>query len=133
MGAWSAEPFGNDMAGDWSWELDDANSWDAVAAVFDAYLSADDSDEETGWIIVAAAETVAHGLGRPTQDDEYTESVAAYVARVGSPPDELVIRARTALDKVSAEGSLLAELWADSDETDAWRSAIAAIERALRH
>ena len=30
MGAWSVEPFGNDVAADWAWELEDESDWGVV-------------------------------------------------------------------------------------------------------
>ncbi|MFT4280971.1 DUF4259 domain-containing protein [Microbacterium sp.] len=131
MGAWSEEPFGNDTAADWGWELDDAESWEFVTEVLRDFLAASDADEDTEAIVVAAAETVAHGLGSPTQDDSYTESVTAFVERVGAPPAETVALARDALRVVRGDGSASAELWAEADDLEAWRDALGRIDAAL--
>lgn len=131
MGTWSEAPFGNDTAADWSWELDEADSWDFVTTALKGYLAEDDPDEDTESVAIAAAETVAHGVGSPTQDDSYTESVSSFVKRVGSPPAETVAAAREALRKVVAAESPLAELWSDSGTLDRWLSAIERISTVL--
>jgi hypothetical protein len=128
MGAWSAEPFGNDDAADWAWELDDAQDWDIVREAFDAVADPEDGDEGAEAIAVAAAEVVAHGLGRPTQSDSYTESVTDFVARVGAPPDDLPSRAVEALNAVTTSGGALRELWEDDAE---WLSRTTEVRQAI--
>jgi hypothetical protein len=43
MGAWSHEPFGNDDAGDWALELEEATDLSYIEASLDAVLDADGS------------------------------------------------------------------------------------------
>lgn len=131
MGAWSVEPFGNDEAGDWAWELDGAKSWHFIGDALRYYLGVKEPDDSDDTIAVAAAEVVAHGLGRATQDDSYTESVTAYVERMGEPSADIVDLAQRALAKVSAEESELASLWDDEEQGPAWRDAVGAIADAL--
>lgn len=130
MGAWSAEPFGNDDAADWAWELDDAADWGIVRDALDAAADPEESDEGVDALAVAAAEVVAHGLGRPTQSDSYTESVAEFVARVGAPPTDLAARAIEVLGVVTSSDGPLRELWAETDESE-WLSRTDEIRQAL--
>ena len=67
MGTWSGEPFGNDVAADFAWELDEQKRWNVVRdALREALRSKELLDADTACIAIAAAEVVAHGLGRPT-------------------------------------------------------------------
>ena len=131
MGTWSGEPFGNDEAADWAWELDGADDWDIVRTalrdVIDGDHDAPDADAAT--LAIAAAEVVAHHRGRPTQSDSYTESVSSVVSRVSEPPADMVAVALTALDIATAPGGELAELWSDDDEE--WRGATDRLREAL--
>lgn len=130
MGAWSGEPFGNDSAADWAWELEDASDWSPVRSALDEALAAEGPiDEDVATFAIAAAEVVAHGLGRATQSDAYTEEVAAFVDRVGVPPEDLVGLALSALAVAAGPESELSELWDGSDE---WRAANERLVAALR-
>jgi hypothetical protein len=131
MGVWSGEPFGNDTAADWAWELDDQRDWQVVdAALNEAANAGEYIDADIASNAIAAAETVAHGLGRATQDDAYTDSVTAFVARAPKPSDETVQLALAALAAASGPNSELTELWAESAEPD-WSDANARIKQAL--
>jgi len=87
-------------------------------------------DEDDATLSIAAAEVVAHGLGKPTQSDAYTESVAKFVARVPAPTRELVVRARDALAAATGPQSGLTELWSESGDAD-WAKANAQLLAAL--
>ncbi|AZS42556.1 hypothetical protein BWL13_00090 [Microbacterium oleivorans] len=130
MGAWSEEPFGNDTAADWAWELDEADSWAFVTDVLQSYAAGGEEDQDVDAIAVAAAAVVAHGAGLALSDQEDTESVEGFLARVGAPPASVVALARAALDKVGGD-SELAELWAESDEIDEWRATLTRVRDAL--
>jgi len=131
MGAWSGEPFGNDTAADWAWELEENDDWSFVADVLGQVFQAEGViDQDVATSVIAAAEVVAHGLGRATQDDSWTEAVDAYVGRAGTPPDFLVELAVSALALATGPTSELTELWAE--DPDEWRAANGRIEAALR-
>ncbi|MBB2975804.1 hypothetical protein FHX49_001371 [Microbacterium endophyticum] len=116
MGTWSGEPFGNDVAADFAWELDEQKRWNMVRdALREALQSEDPLDADTAAIAIAAAEVVAHGLGRPTQSDVYTESVEGFVSRARKPSGRLVKDAERAVTVAASADSELAELWAESD------------------
>ena len=133
MGAWSAEPFGNDTAADWAWELEESSDWTVVAQTLQAALSADEPiDSDIATTAIAAAEVVAHGLGRPTQDDPYTEAIDQFVGGAPAPSPELVELALSGLAAATRPTSELTELWAEADARD-WEQAIARIEAALRN
>jgi hypothetical protein len=131
MGAWSAEPFGNDSAADWAWELDDSTDWQVVEDAFREVLDVGDAiDADVASNAIGAAETVAQGLGRATQDDSFTESVGAFVARVSRPGAETVRLALAALAAATGPTSELTELWEDSGREE-WDRANARIAAAL--
>ena len=129
MGAWSEEPFGNDTAADWAQELSDQVTWDIVEHVLRAAAIYGVDDDDLATVAFAAAEVVAHGLGKPTQSDAYTTSVEAFVKRVGAPNPALVTLAARALDKSTRPSSDLAELWEDDE---AWQAAVEKLAAMLK-
>lgn len=133
MGTWSAEPFGNDAAADWAWELDDSEDWGIVADALRLVLDEDDPaelDADTATVAIAAAEVLAHSLGRPTQSDSYTESVAAFINRAPAPPAGLAAEALKALDVATTPAGELAELWLD-EGSEEWSAANDRLREAL--
>lgn len=128
-GAWSAEPFGNDTAADWAYELEDHVDWSVVSAALrvaaDSEPASLDADDAT--VAVAAAEVVARGLGR-IDTPAFSEHVEAYVARVPAPTAEVVALAREALAIAASDAGELAELW---EEDVDWRSENERLRAAL--
>jgi hypothetical protein len=119
MGAWGVGMFENDDAGDWVYQLEEANDLDLVrgtllaAADHEGYLEVPACS-----MALAAAEVVAALAGRPASDlpDEVLTWIGAH--RLTVPPDLRALSVR-ALDQVAA-GSELKELWAESEESGAW-------------
>jgi Domain of unknown function (DUF4259) len=132
MGTWGAEPFSNDVAADWAWELDDANDWQIVREALSAVLAPrEELDEDFACVAIAAAEVVAMGLGRGTQDDAFTEGLKEFVVRASTPTPELVQLALDGLAAATGPNSGLTLLWAEVDPTE-WNQANARLETALR-
>ncbi|MFG6445967.1 DUF4259 domain-containing protein [Microbacterium sp. P06] len=132
MGAWSGEPFGNELATEWAWELESAHDWRGVHAALERAASPEAPlDEDTATIALAAAEVVARGLGRPTQDDAYIEDVAAFVSRVPAPDPDLVRLAHAAIERAGDPSGSLGRVW-QSCGPDAWREATDRLSLALR-
>lgn len=96
-----------------------------------ALRSKDALDVDTACIAIAAAEVVAHGLGRPTQSDAYTESVEEFVRRARRPSGRLATAAARAVAAASAPDSELADIWLD-DHAHEWHAANARLLSALR-
>ena len=123
MGAWGVGSFENDDAGDWVWQLEDAEDLSlvhaalAAAAQADGYLESPTSSEA-----LAAAEVVAALAGHPAGDlpDGVQAWVAAHSTTVS--PD-LRALALGAVERVATE-SELQELWAESNEGGAWRDRV---------
>ena len=133
MDTWSGEPIGNDVAADFAWELDEEKRWNVVKnALREALRIKEPLDADTACIAIAAAEVVAHGLGRPTQSDAYTESVEGFVARARKPSNRLVKAAERALAIATSPDGELAELWAEGDAHE-WHDANARLVSALAH
>ncbi len=134
MGAWSHEPFGNDTANDWAYRLEDVQDLSLIEAAFDAvnnnegeYLDASVAEEA-----VAAAETLAHLLGRGAQMDSCTEKVQRWAKSVSARPNPaLKNKARQALQRVLADGSELRELWEETEEYPEWQESITTLQVAI--
>jgi hypothetical protein len=134
MGAWSHEPFGNDTASDWAYGLDDARDLRLIQGAVNAVVEGEDGylDASIAEEAVAAAEVIAHLLGRGTQHDSYTERVQAWASSISAKPNpELRRKARQALQRILSEDSELRELWQESDEYAAWEGSIKALQYAI--
>jgi hypothetical protein len=132
VGAWSAEPFGNDTAADWAWELDEADNWDLVLDALTGVLAEEPAsvDADVASVVIAAAEVVAHANGRPTQSDAYTESVTSFVERRPDAPLGIIPVALSALAIATSPKGELAELWSESG-TEEWTRAIVRLRESL--
>jgi hypothetical protein len=132
MGAWGIDAFANDGAMDWFAVLEAEGlivTGAAVQAILDLapdYLEAPVCEEG-----LAAAEIIAGVRGRPSQD--LPPDVAAYVRKQAGFDlgDELIENTRRAVALV-LESSELAELWAESDEADAWRASVIDLQTRLQ-
>lgn len=134
MGTWSHEPFGNDIANDWAYQLAGVQDWSVVEAAFDAVLESPEEyiESEQGSQVVAAAEVLAKALGRGTQSDAYTEKVEEWLQLMAmAPPAELRGKAKGALARILGEDSELNELWVESGEPDPWRDSVSALIAAM--
>lgn len=132
MGAWSHEPFGNDDANDWAYELEEAEDLSYVEAALDAVLESDGYLEAPeASCAVAAVEVIAKLLGKGTQSDAYTEKVDEWVMRVRiKPPRPLLEKARRALERVRGEQSELRELWHEGDAAE-WEASLNSLHVAV--
>lgn len=132
MGAWSHEPFGNDDANDWAYDLEGVSDFSLIEEALDQALEAEDYLEAPeASTAVAAVEVLAKLLGRGTQDDAYTEKVDAWVQSVYlQPSPALLKKAQRVLKRVAGKNSELKELW-DEDDDGAWATSIAALKQAI--
>lgn len=134
MGTWSHEPFGNDTACDWAYEVKESNDWSVVAATIKRvndhgpdYLDADLASEA-----VAAAEVLAKALGKGSQQDAYTEAVDDWLASMTvSPAPELLADADKALARILGDESELKELWQDSGDDAEWVASVESLRAVL--
>ncbi|PCN48119.1 hypothetical protein Csp2054_08135 [Curtobacterium sp. 'Ferrero'] len=126
MGTWSAEPIGNDTAADFVAELGGQKRWTLVRAALRVAWGANALDSDVAAAAIAAAEVVAHGLGRPTQSDAYTDEIERFVGRARRPSRRLADRAARTVEFAARPDGELAELWAKADaDASAWYDAIA--------
>lgn len=134
MGTWSHEPFGNDTANDWAYELEGSSDLSIVEATLRRALEEGSGylDADVGAEAVAAAEVLAKALGRGTQADAYTEKVDAWLKTIPAEPvPELLTLAQQALTRVLGEQSELSELWLEAEDADQWRASVVALRTAL--
>ena len=132
MGAWGAGSFDNDDAGDWVWELEEAEDTAILEGAFSRVVDAEDYLEAPDCSVgIAAAEVVAALRQRPAS--ELPDEVTAFVARIGAPPSpDLVSSALRALERIRTK-SELQELWDESpDGRSEWQGAVAELEARLR-
>lgn len=134
MGTWSHEPFGNDTANDWAYDLEERKDYSLVEQAIQQVLDNGDDylDADLAVEAVAASEVLAKSLGRGTQSDAYTENVDAWLKSItAKPTSELLSKAQAALTRVLGKDSELRELWEDSDDLQNWESSIKALQSAI--
>lgn len=128
MGAWGLGSFENDTALDWVFDLTEGGL-DLIEQALDVVPGLQlDADE--GSQALAAAEIVAalNGRGRGNLPEEVT----AWMASV-QPMDAQPLRAKAlqALDAVLSEDSELRELWAETEDFEAWKADVEALKTLL--
>lgn len=134
MGTWSHQPFGNDAANDWAYDLEKQTDFSLVAQAIQDVLDngADYLDSDLAVEAVAASEVLAKAVGRGTQSDAYTKKVDAWLASVAAKPTpDLLSKAHQALTRILGPDSELRELWEESDDFSAWESSIKALQAAV--
>jgi hypothetical protein len=131
MGTWSVEPFENDTAADWVWDLEDSPSVDPLLAALDvgpAYIEAD-----AGVLAVCAAHLLAAARD-PARVVEIPEDLLGFLKRhrgtlLAIDPQPVIALLKRVLDEDDSE---LAQLWQESDEDYAkWQAHTAGIVATL--
>jgi hypothetical protein len=123
MGTWSHEPFGNDTANDWAYELEDTTDFSVIDATLQTALDEgqEDLDADLAMEAIAAIEVLAKSLGHGTQTDVYTDKVDEWVDRISLKPSaDLLQKAEQVLALVASDDSELKELWQESEEYELW-------------
>ncbi len=81
---------------------------------------------------VAAADVLARLKGDSGQLDAYTESVDQWVKNHPmTPPEILVRKARSVLDRIQGKNSELRELWEESPDYSKWVASLDALKQRL--
>jgi hypothetical protein len=127
MGAWGVGTFENDDAWDYAAEIAKSpnlsrieTSLDRVLMAGATHLEAPEASEA-----LAAADIVARLKGNFGKQDSYTEAVDKWVRQIKiTPSAELLEKARRAIHRVLVEPSELLELGSESEELEAWKSAV---------
>jgi hypothetical protein len=130
VGTWGTGPFDNDDAADFAADLEDSQAGDPVRVVTrvltDTMAARDYLEADLGAEAVAAAALLAAQCpgGDPIGPEGPHGELPTF-------PDTLRPLAVRALDRVLADDSELTELWAESDESDGWRSGILRLRGVL--
>lgn len=115
MGAWGSEPFANDDASDWVYELEETDDLTAVRAALGAVGDAEHVELPEGSAAIAAAEVVAAaaGSGRPDLPPEVTDWLTTTNVLPTLADRDLALRA---VRRNRSADSELAELWEEADD-----------------
>lgn len=135
MGTWDVGSFDNDDAADWAYELEDCGDLSVIENAIAGVLDPDDDYVEAPVAAeaIAAIEVLARLQGNWGERSAYTETVDAWVERERLPvPAALAKQAVQALDRIVGEQSELRELWAESEEFDAWMASVAELRSRVR-
>jgi len=130
MGAWSAETFGNDRAGDWACELAEADDLTFVEQTLDEVLAngAAYLDSDAACAGLAACEVLARLKGQWGKRDADSRNVDDWVeSHLQIVPKRLIAKAIEVIDRITREPSELLELWAESEKSRscAWPDVVA--------
>lgn len=124
MGAWAMDALGNDDAMDWAYDLESCDDLSLVEAALDGVLDSDDDylDALEASVALAAIEVIARLQGHQGIANEGIDTWVKDHPLVPGPA--LVEKAHRAIDRILDENSELKELWAESDEFEAWTTSI---------
>lgn len=130
MGAWGTGSFENDDALDWVAGIEGFDGLSTVRAKLKQVAGATgDLESPDACQAIAAAEVVAAVSGQPgASPPEPVQKLMDVQVTILQADRDL---AREALDRILAAPSELAELWAESDENDAWQAAMAELRGRL--
>jgi hypothetical protein len=135
MGAWNCDPFGNDTACDWKYDLEETDDLSLISesigkihAAGSEYLEAPDAEEA-----IAAADALARLRGRFYARNSYTKSLDNWVASHPIPPPEgLLDSAVRSIDRILTGPSELLELWSESDKFSEWKKHLTDLQGRLK-
>ncbi|MFW2335686.1 DUF4259 domain-containing protein [Ilumatobacter sp.] len=131
VGAWGTGVYDNDAAADWTADLA-LDGLSAVRAALVGVAEAGYIEAPEGAAAVAAADVVARLRSGGGERSAYCADVVSWVDQNPSKPSvELVAAARAAIGSVRGDGSELAELWAESDEFEAWHTTLDEVQGRL--
>jgi hypothetical protein len=135
MGAWDCDPFGNDMACDWAYDLEECSDLSLIEATLKKvndcgteYLEAPEAEEA-----IAAADTLARLKGYFYEKNAYTQTVDDWVkSHTITPPPQLISSALKAIDRILTSPSELLELWQDSQDCEKWKTHLVELKNRLQ-
>jgi hypothetical protein len=132
MGTWSIHAFGNDEAADFAIELSESRDLELIESALENVIAAEEyleAPEADRGIAAAAALALVNDQETPGEPDE---AISVWVKSQSTKPSaDLLTKAQTAIDRVLADNSELAELWAESDEYEAWRDGLLSLQASL--
>ncbi|MEZ5427262.1 MAG: DUF4259 domain-containing protein [Pyrinomonadaceae bacterium] len=122
MGTWGTGIFDNDMACDWTYDLEDAEDLSLIKETIDAVFEEDYIDSDIASEALAAIEALARLKGRWGERNAYTETLDEWVEghRELVIPESLPERSVRAIDAILGGESELKELWGESEEFEEW-------------
>lgn len=127
MATWAVDAFGNDFALDWAEDLQELKNMDAVEDTLNNALDNADAMLEAPFAAEAlvAIEVVARIQGHWGERTEESAGVDAWVEqRPQKPRPDLAAKAHLVIERVLSEQSELRQLWAESDDYEAWRASV---------
>jgi hypothetical protein len=135
MGAWDCDPFGNDTACDWKYDLQETDDLAVISETIEKihgagrkYLGPREAEKAIG-----AADALARLRGKFYVRNAYTESLDRWVASHPiTPPRELLDSAIRAIDRILTEPSELLELWSEGDDFTEWKKHLTDLQERLR-
>lgn len=135
MGAWDCDPFGNDTACDWKYDLEETDDLSVISETIERihtaggdYLEASDAEEG-----IAAADALSRLRGKFYVRNSYTELLDSWVASHPiTPPKELLDSAVRAIDRILTEPSELLELWGESEKFGEWKKHLTDLKERLK-
>lgn len=135
MGAWSHEPFGNDTACDWAYELEESEGYVVIEDAFNQIIEMSTEeyiDADIGCVAHAAAEVLAKSFGRGIEEEDIPEAVEKWLEQNKNKTNPALIpKAIRALKLLTGESSELNELWQESDYYTEWTSNIDELKEIL--
>lgn len=121
MGAWGTDPFGNDTACDWVYDLESTSNLSFIEQTLQRVhdSGSDCLDAAIADEAIAAADTICRLCGHFYDQNDYTEQLDRWVDSHSNlmPSLALIASATKAIYRIKSEPSELLELWMESDES----------------
>lgn len=127
MSAWTLDAFDNPAGKDWIGETLQVQDTRQIEEALDLVLDMGDSYLEMVYAqtALAAIETVAAAIGRPSTTFLEQPELAAWLKRVRLDiTPQIIYSARKTLARIVANDSEMREYWEDSREFDAWLATV---------
>ncbi|UHQ18798.1 DUF4259 domain-containing protein [Lysobacter sp. KIS68-7] len=127
-GTWGTGSFDNDDAADFLLDATKQADVQQLRSALERATSEGFLEAPDGAYAIASAEMVAAAMGKPTAEASKNAEVGDWVVRVHPKVDpSLAAEAVRALDRVLGDESELRQVWAESEEYDAWRGGVIAL------
>jgi hypothetical protein len=139
MGSWDCDPFGNDTACDWKYDVERTDDLSFISKTIEDIIQVGDKciNPRRAEKAIAAADTLARLRGKFYVRNAYTKSLDEWVANHPIiPPRDLLDSASRAIDRILTPPSELLELWGEggdkNENFNRWKKHLRDLQDRLR-
>lgn len=123
MGAWAVDPFGNDEACDWVFELEEVEDLSAVEEAIASIISnsCNAVNVSVASVALAAIAVLVRVKERPSEVIPGSDRIDVWINKLECEPDSaLFVSALSVIDIILSDSSELRLLWEETGDYAAW-------------